>query len=134
MIKVKPFKDMTWDEMMVLYHDLEGRIGYDVQCVSIIGSLDSGKRNYFSLTEKTLSEIRLNFSDYIFNHVIEFRCYPVLRSMESMTEEELEEYRGTLIELPNEEYLISTPRTKDWLKSKNFDYNGLIKIGLAGEE
>ena len=133
-MKVKPFKDITWDEMMVLYHDLEDRIGYDVRCVSIIGSLDSGKRIYFSLTEKTLSEIRLNFSDYIFNHVIEFRCYPVLRSMESMTEEELEEYRGTLVELPNEEYLISTPRTKDWLKSKNFDYNGLIKIGLAGEE
>ena len=133
-MKVKPFKDITWDEMMVLYHDLEDRIGYDVRCVSIIGSLDSGKRIYFSLTEKTLSEIRLNFSDYIFNHVIEFRCYPVLRSMESMTEEELEEYRGTLVELPNEEYLVSTPRSKDLLKSKNFDYNGLIKIGLAGEE
>ena len=58
---------------------------------------------------------------------------PYLRPMSSMTEEEKEEYRGTLIALPDEEYLISTMRTIDWLNAHHFDYRGLIEKGLAIE-
>lgn len=56
---------------------------------------------------------------------------PYLRSMSSMTEKEMEEYKGTFVELPNEEYLVRTIRTIDWLNAHHFDYRGLIEKNLA---
>lgn len=60
---------------------------------------------------------------------------PYLRSMSSMKDEELSEYRaacryhnikGTVV-------YEDTYKSLDWLNMKHFDYRGLIEIGLAIE-
>ena len=61
-------------------------------------------------------------------------CFPYLRSMSSMTEEERKELteincQGNLAE---HKYAVFY-RSQDWLNAHHFDYRGLIEKGLAFE-
>ena len=58
-----------------------------------------------------------------------------LRPMSSMTEEEAEEYNDLVNELSNYDCQPEQSASKmiDWLNKHNFDYRGLIKLGLAIE-
>lgn len=75
--------------------------------------------------------ISLEYNHYDVESVYIEDCLLYLRSMSSMTEKEMEEYKGTFVELPNEEYLVRTIRTIDWLNAHHFDYRGLIEKNLA---
>ena len=61
-------------------------------------------------------------------------CFPYLRPMSSMTEEERKELteincQGNLAE---HKYAVFY-RSQDWLNAHHFDYRGLIEKGLAFE-
>lgn len=75
--------------------------------------------------------ISLEYNHYDVESVYIEDCLLYLRSMSSMTEKEMEEYKGTFVELPNEEYLVRTIRTIDWLNAHHFDFRNLIERGLA---
>lgn len=64
-----------------------------------------------------------------------FIIKPYLRSMSSMTEEELEECRATCKYRQAGQSVLdcATPQTIDYLISHHFDYRGLIEKGLALE-
>ena len=78
-----------------------------------------------------------------FYHIGAFRLgkikiLPYLRPMSSMTEEEKEEYTSYCFEQPflqkdKTPNLGSVPMCIDWLIAHNFDYRGLIPMGLALE-
>lgn len=82
-----------------------------------------------------------------FHHVEAFLCdrieiLPYLRPMGSMTEEEKDEF-DKLMNLVEERcinaygkggYTLSFTELNDWLNAHNFDYRGLIPMGLALEE
>lgn len=58
---------------------------------------------------------------------------PYLRSMSSMTAEEIEEYNDLVIALSDYRYPPeqSVDEISDWLNSHHFDHHGLIRMGLA---
>ena len=61
---------------------------------------------------------------------------PYLRSMESMTEEEYEEYSklwNLQDEFPTDADIRFKTDVFDWLNAHHFDYRGLIEKGLAIE-
>ena len=57
---------------------------------------------------------------------------PYLRSMSSMTEEEVDEFTQFDV-YANGEYIMPNYEVIDWLNAHHFDYRGLIKKGLALE-
>ena len=60
---------------------------------------------------------------------------PYLRPMSSMTDEEQKEYHKTFrAEVYGRGYVyVESIRSFDWLDKHNFDYRGLISLGLALE-
>ena len=116
---------MTQEEKELLLKDLSARLPYGVK-----GIITYDESNTTFIVEGIDNNV-LHLSDVEECYVEDFK--PYLRPMSSMTEEEMEEYRGTLIALPDEEYLISNMRTIDWLNAHHFDYHDLISKGLALE-
>ena len=82
-------------------------------------------------------DIEINTIDD-FSHFLEYsnneKFKPYLRSMSSMTEEEIKEFSvlGVGIHLFKGP-LIPSYDTLDWLNAHHFDYRGLIEKGLALE-
>lgn len=59
---------------------------------------------------------------------------PYLRSMDSMTEEEVFNYSHLdLLDYSNDGFEMPNYRSIDWLNAHHFDYRGLIDKGLALE-
>lgn len=126
---------MTTEEKQLLLKDLSARLPYGVQTLAdsdkefdggIIGRLvgivpytskkyDIQEHLFYQegcLTPFTIEEIR-----------------PYLRSMSSMTEEELEEFHN----YTNIDPISWLHCDIDWLNAHYFDYRGLIPMGLALE-
>ena len=103
---------MSQEDKELLLKDLCARLPYGV----IIQGLD----NVEPLTIKNLA-INMAMSDNLY--------LPYLRTISSMTKEEMREYQAFFnydgVEYP-EEYI-------DWLNEHHFDYRGLIEKGLALE-
>lgn len=98
------------------------------------GWRDSKCKGYFQNNDS----YEFYFEDVIAVDNIE-RLKPYLRPMSSMTEDEREEYRklGGVMSYNSEHNTWTmcafTPEAYDWLNKKQFDYRGLIPIGLALE-
>ena len=126
---------MTKEDRDLLLKDLSSRVFYGCYIKFpksvFLGDLEDTIQ---LLSIKNLRRISINLS-----HV---DCFPYLRSLSSMTEEEcreLGELPATIENvgetLPNVPYYIEVVRPEqiDWLNSHHFDYRGLIEKGLALE-
>ena len=100
---------------------------------------------YARLNDEDMRIIDINYSrgDVIFTLVGETKTYlgveadrirPYLRPMQTMTQEEKEEYRSTFDTFENElgvKVMIPSQKSFDFLNKKHFDLRRLIKLGLA---
>lgn len=105
------------EDKEILIEDLKARIGTDTK----VRVIDDGFVIVCKLTKDILPFVE------------DWDIRPYLRPMESMTEDEYNKYRGMLVTLPNEEYCINTPKSKQWLDKNHFDHRGLIEKDLALE-
>ena len=78
--------------------------------------------------DSTLSERHIE----LFRNHKDFYIKPYLRSMSSMTEEEVDEFTQFDV-YANGEYIMPNYEVIDWLNAHHFDYRGLIKKDLALE-
>lgn len=125
---------MTQEERELLTKDLCARIPYGVYC-KVEGIEEPKKLIRIEVDE--VDGVLLDFGsneDGLPIQVYLSEVKPYLRQMSSMTDEEKEEYIGTMVELPNEEHLIRTLRTIDFCNSNQLDCRGLILKGLAIEK
>ena len=114
---------MTNEEKQLLLKDLCARLPYGmlVECSSI----ESGESMDVLLVPSHIAE-------FITGSII---VKPYLRPMSSMTEEEKELMKGSVIcfnELEGNSTLFDEIGL-DWLNANHFDYRGLIPMGLALE-
>ena len=124
---------MTQEERELL-KDLSARYSY-----GMIVSVTDGTIKYDayieSVSHKNIQVSPVsdsNFTAYTFYKISEIK--PYLRSMSSMTEEEMEEFDEiTLIHSLWGVVMDRIPKLIDWLNKKMFDYRGLIPKGLALE-
>lgn len=130
-------KELSIEEEELLFKDLSQRLRYKVKCnvYGRIGTLtglnDYGAEIDYGNGEDTTCEIQY--------------CKPYLRSMRSITEEELHEVqeilgKGVEVHIDfisivdssiNELSYLELQALFDWLNKKMFDYLGLIGRGLA---
>lgn len=122
---------MTQEEKELLVKDLSARLPYGVHCrvFKLNETIKEDDDILYGIIGDNVITLKSNEDECLMYYQVK----PYLRSMSSMTEEEREDYLGTFIELPNEEYLLKTLRTTDWLNKHHFDYHGLIPKGLAIE-
>ena len=100
-----------------LIKELCKRLPYHVICSTPVGDMEL--LGIHPDGANTLCEFGVNDDgDRIEFYVGETK--PYLRPLSSMTHDEKEAYHGTFIELPNEEYLISSPRTDEWCNEHGF--------------
>lgn len=129
---------MTQEEKELLLKDLCSRVLYRPKGVFLHKLYDPEEVEVIGYSGKWVEVYRKGDFDEIPIELV--RLY--LRPMSSMTEEECKEL-GDLpatIEnvgetLPNIPYYIEVARPEqlDWLNANNFDYRGLIPMGLALE-
>jgi len=130
---------MTQEDKKLLLIDLCAMLPYNCRVFyEYIDDLDNKTYGY-SLTLNTWC-----IDEFIANKAV---IKPYLRSMSSMTEEELHELqeilgpgieiRGNLIDILDSSIhifsLLELQAVFDWLNAHHFDYRGLIKKGLALE-
>lgn len=108
---------MTLEEKQLLLIDLCARLPYKVR-------IETGQ---FSLILYNVRPDTLVINDLYDISIIK----PYLRSMSSMTNDEKEIYESFIIGIVEDE--IGAWELTNWLNSHHFDYNGLIKKGLALE-
>ena len=122
---------MTKEDKELLLKDLSGRLQYGVHCrvFKLNKTIKEDDDILYGIIGDNVITLKSNEDECLMHYQIK----PYLRPMSSMTEKEREEYLGTFIELPNEEYLLKTLRTIDWLNKHHFDYRNLIQMGLALE-
>ena len=116
---------MTQEEKELLTKDVCSRIPYHL------------KVNYADKVYDVLGYtnnkliIVLPFMSNLEGHPVE-TCKPYLRPMESMTEEE-KDYYDSITHIGDETHFkgVWCNTVVDWLNSKDFDYRGLIPMGLA---
>ena len=133
---------MTQEEKQLLLKDLCGRLPYGVMVSVQGGEFDSYKYPY-QLT--AVSKFGLDSFCKVYHPIYIPFCgtpnvediKPYLRSMESMTEEEINEFiliSDTVLWLRNKRSTcILSLEQMDWLNAHHFDYRGLIPKGLALE-
>jgi hypothetical protein len=118
---------MTQEEKELLLKDLSARLPYEVkvQYNNEIYNVD-----YISVLYE---EVKLDIPDNYTVGISEIK--PYLRPMESMTEEETDEFQQLDTEcdkMPTFDYVsIEHYRIFDWLNAHHFDYRGLVPKGLA---
>ena len=117
---------MTQEDKQLLICDLCARLPYGVKVGFHKGYSPLTPFNYDIFTEQLSSReiIESGYNEYIFP--IEY-YRPYLRPMDSMNEEEREEYLG-LMPLTNGWFVVMV-----WCNKHHFDYRGLIEKGLAIE-
>lgn len=117
---------MTQENKELLFKDLCSRLPYNCRVFyEYIDDLD-GKTYGYSLTLNTWC-----IDEFVANKAV---IKPYLRSMSSMTEEEMDEYNNIdnrAYSCPKEYAHIPAKDRIDWLNAHHFDYRGLIPMGLA---
>ena len=114
---------MTQEEKQLLLKDLCARLPYGVICRLSVKDAD------VSIIEK----LEIGGLEHFISGTMDVK--PYLRSMSSITEEEVFDYIvrtkeiGCIVELPIQPRALSV----DWLNAHHFDYRGLIEKGLALE-
>lgn len=118
---------MTQEEKQLLLQDICARLSYGVKATTT----SNGWRDVYTVTGYNDDRIYLDCPVYDEGDdewLIE-SVKPYLRSMESMTKEEKEEYNIIVDAL----FDTGISYLNDWLNSHHFDYRGLIPKGLAIE-
>jgi hypothetical protein len=114
---------MTQEEKQLLLKDLCARLPYGV-----IVHNEEGHEGYLNSINQTIFGVELGVNITATRRV-DFQldtCKPYLRPMSSMTEEEKDEYDRLV--MCNASWVVD-----DWLNAHQFDYRGLIPVGLALE-
>ena len=125
---------MTQQEKELLFKDLCARLPYGVKIQVFRTSIENE-----TLTDEVLSYLSKDGNLMEAEGEILPYVKPYLRSMSSMTEEEMLEINvlptGKDNDLPNCSDFVWTPNPDmvDWLNAHHFDYRGLIEKGLALE-
>ena len=112
---------MAKEEKNLLLRDLCARLPYEVILLSPNGKV------IYQTDGNTAAEL-----------LVEEGWKPYLRPMDSMTEEEREEYQKFIFPCPNYDgkvtigiYHRDLYKVQDWLNAHHFDYRGLIERELA---
>lgn len=131
---------MTQEDKELLLKDLCARLPYGVKAymkkwskldqkyyegVYTIESVHPSLNDIYGSTENGSVEVILGYSDYDIK--------PYLFPMSSMTVGQGKEFAATLKYLHAEKIDIWTLDTYDWCNKNNFDYRGLIPMGLAND-
>lgn len=136
---------MNQEDKKILLQDLSARLPYGVKIM--VEGWDSDMGCEFTTVE-TLRGINDRFIYTIWDKtgdkekhsiveplsILDYK--PFLRSMSSMTEEEMEEYNNIdnrAYSCPKDYAHIQAKDRIDWLNAHHFDYRGLIEKGLAFE-
>ena len=128
---------MTQEDKELLLKDLCARLPYGVKCIVTKSRTEEGQKGEVGkITYICLEGVECIGNEPFFSEFGNFK--PYLRSMSSMTEEELKEFRAChcvydlhpdfqpmMCNIANEQNMF------DWLKVHYFDYRGLIEKGLA---
>lgn len=128
---------MTQEDKQLLLKDLCARLPYGVKCIVTKSRTEQGQKGDMGkITYICLEGVECVGNESFFSEFGNFK--PYLRSMSSMTEEELKEFRAChciydlhpdfqpmMCNIANEQNMF------DWLKVHYFDYRGLIEKGLA---
>lgn len=129
--------DMTQEDKQLLLKDLCARLSYGVKCIVTKSRTEEGQKgDVGKITYICLEGVECIGNEPFFSEFGNFK--PYLRSMSSMTEEELKEFRAChcvydlhpdfqpmMCNIANEQNMF------DWLNKHHFDYRGLIEKGLA---
>ena len=125
---------MTQEDKDLLIKDLCCRLQHGVVCSIYreddfkIGWRDEKLTGYFF--DDFSYEFYFGESPITVDNILKIK--PYLRSMSSMTEEELAEWQFEL-DMDINGYCIPSYPALDWLNEHRFDYRGLIEKGLALE-
>lgn len=125
--------NMTQEDKQLLLKDLCARLPYGVKCAIFDKKIEFGGfdgRYPFILDGITVEtdgvDVWLEKANFSFETI-----KPYLRPMESMTEEEENEYNS--LNAYEKGIFPHTEEAFDWLNVHHFDYRGLIPMGLAIE-
>lgn len=117
---------MTQTEVGLVFKDLCARIPYGT-CIETNSDSVDGGRHILILCNVNATSILQNIKN--------LDVKPYLRSMDSMTEEEWEDYQKVrMIDWIREDIngtFINAGLIVDWLNAHHFDYRGLIEKNLA---
>lgn len=122
-LKHRKENDMTHEEKQLLLKDLCARI----RCGVIVKAQYKDGEGWKTEDRKLLGlyDDGQVYVDAVYTNIENVR--PYLRTWESMTDEELDEYHRIAATNPwNNQY-----KAVDWLNRNHIDYRGLIKEGLA---
>ena len=124
---------MTTEEKQLLFKDICARLPYGIYC-----QIKYKRKNKIFEECKQLDGTFFNSIECLFRsesgaeYSTDYK--PYLRSMSSMTEEELFNYKHLdLLDYSNDGFEMPNFRSIDWLNSHHFDYRGLIEKGFALE-
>lgn len=126
---------MTQEEKELLFSDLCARLPYR----PLISAPSFSKTPVFlkgiKITDDGYSDYQIYVEGVGDLFVSAEDIKPYLRPMDSMVDEERDEFEDTLEYDRSYYYTISTPtiKTVDWLLKNHFDYRRLIEKGLALE-
>lgn len=110
---------MTQEEKQLLLKDLCARLPYGVKVKNVKNNFDINTFNH------NVEEIKFLIEEY--------NIKPYLRSMSSMTEEELKMFKQLQVEADEAGTFEGDMLLYDWLNKNHFDYRLLIFQGLALE-
>lgn len=120
---------MTQEEKQLLLKDLCARLPYEVFVEYDYGDGVKRATKFHGNYHYLMMLGKLQWKDF----------KPYLRPMSSMTEDERKEYNDIVkntidfYDCPKSEDVCLFTIPIDWLNKKNFDYRGLIPMGLALE-
>lgn len=133
---------MTQKEKQLLLQDLCARLPYGVichyNCVTKYDTMVIHKANCINKLEGIIPFFNGQIGYMVGGdkvNALSGDIKPYLRSMDSMTEEEKNDYLNTfkksIIGTDEEDGRVWTVDSIDWLNAHHFDYRGLIEKGLA---
>ena len=127
---------MTLEEKQLLLKDLCTRLPYGVKCsfISSKGDIPSTIVK-IDIENETVSHKPDGQSTVYFHWIESGNIKPYLRPMSSLVGKELDECRATCKYRQVGQSVLdcATPETIDYLNAHQFDYRGLIPMGLALE-
>lgn len=123
---------MTQEDKDLLLKDLCGRIPYGVRMLEL-DPINNIELELYLNNVSLEGSCCVNTKDdgIICSSIDAFK--PYLFPLSSMTEKQKEEYKQFLEDIDGYAYSIDCIPQIDWLNKNNFDYRGLIPMGLAND-